>query len=104
MAARFTVRLIGATSTAFTPLERDVMAYAEAMTTTPTSVTDDLSERLLEELGPAGMVELTAYIGFSNFSARCNTLTSASRDGDQPGRPRIPNAAANCSSSSHSPS
>ncbi|MBS1860080.1 MAG: carboxymuconolactone decarboxylase family protein [Actinobacteria bacterium] len=61
------------TSTAFTPLERDVMEYAEAMTTTPTTVTDDLAERLLEELGPAAMVELTAYIGFSNFSTRCNT-------------------------------
>lgn len=60
-------------STAFTPLERDVMEYAEAMTTTPTTVTDDLAERLLEELGPAGMVELTAYIGFSNLSTRCNT-------------------------------
>ena len=60
-------------STAFTPLERDVMEYAEAMTTTPTTVTDELSERLLEELGPAGLVELAAYIGFSNFSTRCNT-------------------------------
>lgn len=61
------------TSTAFTPLERDVLEYAEAMTTTPSAVTDDLAERLLEELGPAAMVELTAYIGFSNFSTRCNT-------------------------------
>jgi alkylhydroperoxidase family enzyme len=61
------------TSTAFTPLERDVLEYAEAMTTTPTTVGDDLAERLLEELGPAAMVELTAYIGFANFSARCNT-------------------------------
>jgi alkylhydroperoxidase family enzyme len=61
------------TSTAFTPLERDVLEYAEAMTDTPTTVSDDLAERLLEELGPAAMVELTAYIGFANFSARCNT-------------------------------
>ena len=37
------------------------------------------------------------------FSARCSTVTSASRDGGQPGRPRTPNAAANCSSSSHWP-
>jgi hypothetical protein len=36
--------------------------------------------------------------------ARCSTVTSASRDGDQPGLPRIPNAAANCSSASHWPS
>ena len=39
-----------------------------------------------------------------SFSARCKIVTSASRDGDQPGRPRIPNAAANSSSASHSPS
>src|SRR5206468_9547349 len=38
------------------------------------------------------------------FSARCSTVTSASRDGDQPGRPRVPNAAAKSSSPIHSPS
>ena len=38
------------------------------------------------------------------FSARCSTVTSASRDGDQPGLPRVPNAAAKSSSPSHSPS
>jgi hypothetical protein len=38
------------------------------------------------------------------FPARGSTVTSASRDGGQPGRPRIPNAAANSSSPSHSPS
>jgi alkylhydroperoxidase family enzyme len=57
----------------FTPLERDVLEYAEAMTTTPPTVTDDLSARLLEALGPAGLVELTAYIAFSNFATRNNT-------------------------------
>jgi hypothetical protein len=38
------------------------------------------------------------------FSARCSTVTSASRDWDQPGRPRTPNAGAKSSSCSHSPS
>jgi alkylhydroperoxidase family enzyme len=60
-------------SDAFTPLERDVMDYAEAMTNTPPTVTDELSERLLEELGPAAMVELTVFVAFSNFSTRANT-------------------------------
>ena len=34
-------------SDVFTPLERDVMEYAEAMTQTPPTVTDELSARLL---------------------------------------------------------
>src|SRR6476469_6509356 len=36
----------------FTPLERDVLAYAEAMTSTPPTVSDELSARLLDRLGP----------------------------------------------------
>ena len=60
-------------SDAFTPLERDVMDYAETMTQTPTTVTDELSARLLGQLGPAALVELTAYIGLANLYARTNT-------------------------------
>jgi hypothetical protein len=40
----------------------------------------------------------------ARFSSRCSTVTSASRDGDHPGRPRSPNADANSPSSSHCPS
>ncbi len=57
----------------FTPLERDVMAYAEAMTQTPPTVTDELSARLLKALGPAALVELTAFIGLANLYTRTNT-------------------------------
>ena len=60
-------------SDVFTPLERDVMAYAEAMTQTPPIVTDVLSARLLDQLGPAGMVELTAWVALANLAARTNT-------------------------------
>jgi hypothetical protein len=35
--------------------------------------------------------------------AYCNTVTSINRPGDQPGRPRTPNAAANASSAYSSP-
>ncbi len=59
-------------SAAFTPLERRVMEYAEAMSQTPPSVTDELSAALLEELGAPALVELTARIGFMNSSARGN--------------------------------
>jgi len=60
-------------SDAFTPLERDVMEYAEAMTQTPPTVTDELSARLLAALGPAAMVELTSFIALANFMTRTNT-------------------------------
>ena len=59
-------------SDVFTPLERDVMEYAEAMTRTPPTVTDELSARLLEALGAAALVELTAFIALANFMARSN--------------------------------
>ena len=59
-------------SDVFTPLERDVMEYAEAMTQTPPTVTDELSARLLRALGPAALVELTAFIALANFMARSN--------------------------------
>ena len=60
-------------SGAFTPLEKDVLEYAEAMTRTPPTVTDELSARLLAALGPAALVELTAIIAVANFAARFNT-------------------------------
>ncbi len=59
-------------SDVFTVLERDVMQYAEAMTQTPPTVTDELSARLLKALGPAALVELTTAIALANFMARCN--------------------------------
>ncbi len=65
----------------FTPLERAVMEYAEAMSTTPLTVTDEMSEALLEELGPRGLVELTAYIAFSNFSTRSNVALGIESQG-----------------------
>ena len=51
----------------FTPLERDVLEYAEAMAATPTAVTDELSERLQAQLGVPALIELTAYIGMANL-------------------------------------
>ncbi|WP_306317713.1 MULTISPECIES: carboxymuconolactone decarboxylase family protein [unclassified Streptomyces] len=68
-------------SDAFAPLERDVMEYAEAMTNTPPTVTDDLYASLLNSLGPAAMVELTTYIAFVNFSTRGNTAHGISSQG-----------------------
>jgi alkylhydroperoxidase family enzyme len=68
-------------SDVFTPLERDVMAYAEAMTNTPPTVDDEMLADLLEELGPAAMVELTAFIGFANLSTRSNVALGIESQG-----------------------
>ena len=68
-------------SQVFTPLERDVMEYAEAMTETPPRVTDDLSARLLNQLGAPAMVELAASVAFANMSTRCNTAMGIESQG-----------------------
>jgi alkylhydroperoxidase family enzyme len=59
-------------SDVFTALERDVLEYAEAMSQTPPTVTDELSARLLDALGPAALVELTAFIALANLYTRSN--------------------------------
>lgn len=68
-------------SDVFTPLERDVMEYAEAMTNTPTTVTDELAASLLDRLGPAALVELTVFIAFANLATRTNTAHGITSQG-----------------------
>ena len=87
-------------SDVFTPLERDVLEYAEAMTNTPPTVTDELSARLLDRLGPAALVELTVVVAFSNFATRSNVALgiesqgfSASCGTDLADRPEEPDVA-----------
>jgi len=65
----------------FTPLERDVLEYAEAVTHTPPTVTDELSARLLDQLGPAALVELTACIAFANLATRSNAALGITSQG-----------------------
>jgi alkylhydroperoxidase family enzyme len=68
-------------STVFTPLERDVMEYAEAMSETPPRVTDDLFARVLEQLGAPAMVELTAWVAFANMASRSNVAMGVTSQG-----------------------
>src|SRR5690349_4431558 len=68
-------------SDAFTTLERDVLTYAEAMTQTPPTVTDEMSARLLEQLGAPALVELTAIIAFANLTTRGNVALGIESDG-----------------------
>jgi AhpD family alkylhydroperoxidase len=59
-------------SAVFSPLERRVMEYAEAMCRTPPAVTDEMSAELLADLGAPALLELTAKVGAMNMSARSN--------------------------------
>lgn len=68
-------------SDVFTPLERDVLEYAEAMSQTPPTVTDELVDRLHGALGPAALVELTTVIAFANLSTRGNVALGIESDG-----------------------
>jgi AhpD family alkylhydroperoxidase len=68
-------------SDVFTSLEREVMGYAEAMTETPPSVTDEMTDRLVSRLGEAAMVELTAFISLANFITRSNVAFGIESDG-----------------------
>ncbi|HEV2494592.1 MAG TPA: hypothetical protein VG204_16130 [Terriglobia bacterium] len=58
------------TSSAFSPLERLVMEYAEAMTRTPVEVPESLFAALREQFNEAQLVELTASIAWENYRAR----------------------------------
>ena len=73
----------------FTPLERDVLEYAEAMTATPPTVDDTLSARLQETLGVKAVVELTQMVALENMRARFNLAAGVEAQGfsDVCGRP-----------------
>jgi alkylhydroperoxidase family enzyme len=68
-------------SDAFTPLERDVLEYAEAMSQTPPTVTDELSAGLLDRLGAPALVELTAWIALANLFTRTNSTLGIEAQG-----------------------
>ncbi|MDH2414941.1 carboxymuconolactone decarboxylase family protein [Nocardioides sp. CER19] len=68
-------------SDVFTPLEREVLAYAEAASDTPPTVTDEMVASLLAQLGPDGLIELTSVIGFANLTTRSNVSLGIESEG-----------------------
>lgn len=70
-----------ATSTAFTDDERAAIAYADAMTTDPHTVTDEQVADLRARFGDAGVIELTYQIGVENMRARMNTALGITEQG-----------------------
>lgn len=68
-------------SDVFTPLERDVLAYAEAMTLTPPTVTDDMVAGLIDQLGAEAVVELTQMVALENMRSRFNSAAGLQSQG-----------------------
>lgn len=68
-------------SSVYTPLERDVMEYAEAMTVTPPAVDDALVDRLRKQLDDAALVELTAMVSLENLRSRTNAALGLTSQG-----------------------
>lgn len=56
----------------FTELERLGLELAEAITNTPTDITDGLRDRLLEHLTKGQLMELVSAITWENHRARMN--------------------------------
>ncbi|EPH42831.1 carboxymuconolactone decarboxylase family protein [Streptomyces aurantiacus] len=68
-------------SEVYTPLERDVMAYAEAVTANPPEVDDEIADRLLARLGEAAFVELTMMVAVENLRSRFNSAMGLTSQG-----------------------
>lgn len=61
-----------ATSPLFSSLEKRAMAYADALTATPLTVSDEQVSELHAALGDAGLVELTHLVAVENQRSRFN--------------------------------
>jgi AhpD family alkylhydroperoxidase len=80
-----------ATSPAFTDDERAAIAYADAISTDPHTVTDEQVDDLRARFGDAGVFELTYQIGVENMRARVNAALGITEQGfNSGGACRIP--------------
>jgi AhpD family alkylhydroperoxidase len=69
------------TSDVYSPLERRVIEYAEAMTATPPEVTDEMVAALRADLTDEQVVELTAMISLENLRSRTNSALGLTSQG-----------------------
>ena len=59
-------------SALFSPMERDALEYAERITITGETVTDELFARLRSHFSEGQIVELTAAVALENFRSKFN--------------------------------
>jgi AhpD family alkylhydroperoxidase len=70
-----------ATAPEYTRPERLALAYADAMTATPTTVTDEQVTELVAEFGKAGVIELSYLISLENARGRFNSALGITDQG-----------------------
>ena len=70
-----------ATSPAYTDDERAAIAYADAMTTDPHTITDEQVADLQRRFGDDGVIELTYQIGIENMRARMYSALGITEQG-----------------------
>ncbi|MCI4676884.1 carboxymuconolactone decarboxylase family protein [Candidatus Mycolicibacterium alkanivorans] len=70
-----------ATSPLYTDDERAAIAYANAMTTDPHTITTEQIDDLRRRFGADGVVELTYQIGVENMRARMNSALGITEQG-----------------------
>lgn len=68
-------------SDVLTDLERRVVEYAEAMSTTPLGVTDEMVAGLRRDLDDAALVELTMMVSVENARSRTNAALGLTSQG-----------------------
>lgn len=79
-----------ATSPRYTDDERAAIAYADAMTTDPHTVTDEQVADLRRRFGDAGVLELTYQIGVENMRARMYAALGITEQGFSTDACRVP--------------
>ncbi|BAH53254.1 hypothetical protein ROP_50070 [Rhodococcus opacus B4] len=79
-----------ADSPAYSEDERAAIAYADAMTATPTTVTDEQVADLERRFGRAGVVELSYQIGIENMRARMYSALGITEQGFGTDSCRVP--------------
>jgi alkylhydroperoxidase family enzyme len=70
-----------ATSPLFDEVERDTIAYAEAMTITGQRVSDELFARIRKHFSEPQIVELTAAVALENFRSKFNVALGIEAQG-----------------------
>lgn len=70
-----------ATSPLFTDDERAAIAYADAMTTDPHTITDEQVDDLRARFGDDGVIELTYQVGVENMRARMYSALGITEQG-----------------------
>jgi alkylhydroperoxidase family enzyme len=65
----------------FVPSEADLLVMADAMSDTPSNISDNLYERLRRNFSEEQMMELAASAALENFRARFNRVFDVGSDG-----------------------